>query len=209
MSARRSVYLLGAILVGGCWLLAPAAALAQSYNTTLVETPNGRVFYTAAAGAPYVPVPEVTWYGLPAGSGPYAWPWASADVASSYYYGPGAVAVSGTVPIGSTGGTIVGGEPAAANAPAPAAATLEVRLPAKAELWIQDRKTGQTGDVRRFVSPVLEPGSSYVYRLRARWTANGQTVTREQPLMVRAGELKTVTFVAALAEARQPAHGGR
>ena len=46
-------------------------------------------------------------------------------------------------------------------------ATLVVEVPANARLYINDQMTRQTGQVRTFNSPALEPGRTYAYKLVA------------------------------------------
>lgn len=203
MNARSVRNRFAAVWVVCLLLAAPAAAPAQTYNTTLLETPNGRIFYTAPAGAPYVPLWDAPWSGLWDGAGPYGRSWAPVEAISSSYYGAAFPPVSGLTPAGPTASPVGGLTPDAPGL-APAPATLEVHLPAHAELWIQGRKMSQSGTERRFESPSLEPGSSYVYNVRARWTAHGQAITREQPVMVRAGEVTVMTLVSALAEGPPP-----
>src|SRR5438876_2084622 len=55
------------------------------------------------------------------------------------------------------------------NEKEPAPATVEVRLPAAAELFFDGAPTMQRGLVRRFVTPPLEPGWGYTYKVTARW----------------------------------------
>jgi uncharacterized protein (TIGR03000 family) len=55
-------------------------------------------------------------------------------------------------------------------------ATIEVRLPADAELELNGNKTGSTGEVRRFESPSLETGRTSTCTLKATW--RGQGITR-------------------------------
>ncbi len=53
----------------------------------------------------------------------------------------------------------------------------------------------QTGTTRRFVSPTLEAGENYEYKLRARWKENGKEVTANRTLSVRAGDKQSVSLV--------------
>jgi uncharacterized protein (TIGR03000 family) len=53
-------------------------------------------------------------------------------------------------------------------------ATLRVLVPANAQVEIDGKATTQTGEVRRFVSPPLEPGKSYKYTIKASWVTAGQ-----------------------------------
>src|SRR5262249_505991 len=84
-------------------------------------------------------------------------------------------------------------------APAPEAdssnaATLIIRVPADAELWVQGVKMADTGPSRRFVSPALEPGEDYVYRVRARWTRDAGSADQTRNVDVHAGDRITVDF---------------
>jgi uncharacterized protein (TIGR03000 family) len=91
--------------------------------------------------------------------------------------------------------------PAPAPAPAPAPkpegttpkvgsltqATLIVSLPADAKLTIDGAETASKSAVRTFISPELKSGVDYVYTLKAEMVSNGQTVTAEKQVTVRAG----------------------
>ncbi len=65
---------------------------------------------------------------------------------------------------------------------------LRVYLPANAQLLIEGAKTQQTGEVRRFQSPPLAVGRTYVYTLRATWTEGGQEKVTERKVEVRPGQ---------------------
>lgn len=69
-------------------------------------------------------------------------------------------------------------------------ATVRVHLPvANAELMVDDMATRQTGADRVFVSPLLEPGMSYVYTIKAIWRPNNYTtITRTRKVKVKAGQ---------------------
>src|SRR5207245_10829800 len=61
----------------------------------------------------------------------------------------------------------------------PNVAMLQVRVPENAEIWFAGSKTNQTGPVRHFVSPSLQPGRTFTYEIRARWTdASGRRLDR-------------------------------
>jgi uncharacterized protein (TIGR03000 family) len=79
-------------------------------------------------------------------------------------------------------------------------ATVVVRLPAGARLTIDGRPTRATGATRRFVSPPLQPGKTYTYRLRAEMGLEGRTVSATQTVTVQAGRRSQVQF--GLSEAR-------
>jgi uncharacterized protein (TIGR03000 family) len=69
-----------------------------------------------------------------------------------------------------------------------------VKVPADAEVWFGSGKTRQTGELREFVSPELEPGRDYTYEVKARWTENGKEVVRTRTFDVSAGAWLVVDF---------------
>jgi uncharacterized protein (TIGR03000 family) len=80
-------------------------------------------------------------------------------------------------------------------------AHVTVRVPADAQIWVENQATMQTGAVRNFVSPELVPGRDYLYDIRAVWQQDGHTVQQDRQLTVRAGSNITLDF-------NQPAPGG-
>jgi uncharacterized protein (TIGR03000 family) len=76
------------------------------------------------------------------------------------------------------------------------AASLEVHVPAEAEIWFDGARTQQSGAVRVFVSPPLPAGKEYVYEVQARWKQDGRDVVQRQEVAVRAGQRVRVDFVA-------------
>lgn len=76
-------------------------------------------------------------------------------------------------------------EPAAKAEPA----VLVVRVPAKAKVLVDGAPTQQTGEVRRFASPPLEPGPSYTYTVAAVLEPNNYTkITRTRKVSVKPGQ---------------------
>jgi len=72
---------------------------------------------------------------------------------------------------------------------------VQVRLPTEfATVWFGGSKTNQSGAVREFVSPALEPGGDYVYEIRARWRESGGIVDQTRQVTVRAGQRVVVNF---------------
>jgi uncharacterized protein (TIGR03000 family) len=99
-------------------------------------------------------------------------------------------------------GPIVGALPAYGDAaPYDSAAaralpvTIDVTLPANAELWIEGKKMTQKGAHRKFVSPPLPPGERYTYELGAKWKDGDKEVSRTQSLDVTPGHAHVVDFV--------------
>jgi uncharacterized protein (TIGR03000 family) len=81
--------------------------------------------------------------------------------------------------------------------PAPTAttATIEVIVPADAQVAFDGAPTRQKGTDRIFVTPSLPAGQSH-YTVTATWTDNGQPVTREMHIRVAPGSRVLVNFQA-------------
>ena len=73
-------------------------------------------------------------------------------------------------------------------------AQLTVRLPANAQLWVEDFQPKQTGPVRVLTTPQLQPGQPYHYTLKAQWDENGHPVTQQRTVDFQAGGNVTVDF---------------
>jgi uncharacterized protein (TIGR03000 family) len=87
---------------------------------------------------------------------------------------------------------LLGGRAAAqAN---PLSASVEVRLPAGAELWFDGVAAPQTAERRAFTTPPLQPGLTYRYEVQVRWREGGRDVVRGEHVTVRAGEAVVVDF---------------
>lgn len=83
--------------------------------------------------------------------------------------------------------------PAVPQKPAPAILIIEV--PPQATLWIEDQRMSQTGPVRSFQSPPLQPGKTYLYKIRLSWPGpNGQPITTEHEITVQAGQTQRIDF---------------
>ncbi|MCI0705208.1 MAG: TIGR03000 domain-containing protein [Planctomycetia bacterium] len=73
-------------------------------------------------------------------------------------------------------------------------ATITVKLPPGATLYVDDRKSPSKDPVRQFSTPPLPAGREYAYLLRAEVIRNGQPETITQKVPFRAGERVTVDF---------------
>jgi len=94
------------------------------------------------------------------------------------------------VPPASTG---VGGQ---TNLTASGPATIDIRVPSDGEVWIQGTKLTQSGELRRFVSPSLDPHQMYSYEITARWIGrDGNPVVFNRRLIVKPGDHEAVNFV--------------
>jgi uncharacterized protein (TIGR03000 family) len=67
-------------------------------------------------------------------------------------------------------------------------ASIEVRLPDRAELLFQGVRTAQTGARRSFTTPSLARGQVYAYEVAARWSEGKGEVVRRERITVRAGD---------------------
>lgn len=73
--------------------------------------------------------------------------------------------------------------------------TLEVRLPSeKAEVFVDNAPTKQTGLVRSFSSPPLSSKDNYKYEIRAQWSANGKKHNVSQTVSGKPGEKLVADF---------------
>ncbi len=99
------------------------------------------------------------------------------------------------------------GGPAGAQPPERAPATLIVTVPAGASLTIEGEATRQTGAERRYVSPPLVAGKTYVYSLTATWDDGGVTRKMERQVEVKAGKEVRVDLGGAVADRLRPPPG--
>jgi uncharacterized protein (TIGR03000 family) len=82
-------------------------------------------------------------------------------------------------------------------------AIIDLLVPAQAEVWFDGQKTTQTGKVREFITPSLNPDKSYRYDIKVRWTTDGKEVIRKREVEVHAGDHLGVNFLPA-AERKMP-----
>jgi len=82
------------------------------------------------------------------------------------------------------------------------AVRINVRVPADAEVWVEEEQTSQMGALRRFVSPPLDPAGTYTYTVRARWRDQGGEVERTRKAQVKAGDEITLSFLTSARDKR-------
>jgi uncharacterized protein (TIGR03000 family) len=70
----------------------------------------------------------------------------------------------------------------------PTRATIVVSLPAEAKLFVDNKATVSTSNVRTFASPALELGKDFEYSLRAEMVRDGQKLVTSKTVLVRAGQ---------------------
>jgi uncharacterized protein (TIGR03000 family) len=80
--------------------------------------------------------------------------------------------------------------------PASERATITVKLPPGATLYVDDRKSPSQDPVRSFATPPLPTGREFAYLLKAEVIRNGQPETLTQKVPFRAGERVVVDFTA-------------
>jgi uncharacterized protein (TIGR03000 family) len=135
-------------------------------------------------------------YGSPYYSSSY---YVSPIYSSNYYVEPYYSSVPVYTPgyVESSYAPVVTNPPASTTTTTVAPATVEVRVPANAEVWFGDFKTSQTGSDRVFSSPPLPRDRDYTYQVRARWMENGQPVERTREVHVTGGQSQVVDFMSA------------
>lgn len=101
--------------------------------------------------------------------------------------------------INSTGPTVAMQSFYSAPATSAGKADLTVRVPADAQVWLGSMQSGQTGAERHFSFPALPAGSN-MFTVRATWMENGQTVSRDKQVDMKAGGNEMVDFTKAGAD---------
>jgi uncharacterized protein (TIGR03000 family) len=74
-------------------------------------------------------------------------------------------------------------------------ATINVRVVPDALVFFDDEPTKQSGEMRRFTSPPLNPGNVYHYTVRVKWDDNGKAMEDTRKIEVRAGRPTVVDFL--------------
>ncbi len=75
--------------------------------------------------------------------------------------------------------------------------TLTLEFPAAADVWLNGtRVDGSAAATRELTSPTVEPGTPYVFDVRAEWTADGKTYGYDRKVTVAGGERAKVTVLA-------------
>jgi uncharacterized protein (TIGR03000 family) len=73
-------------------------------------------------------------------------------------------------------------------------ARLVVRLPADAQLFIDDNLMKSSSTQRTFVTPLLRPGQTYFYDLKAELVRDGKTVSQTRRVLLRPGDAIEASF---------------
>ncbi len=72
---------------------------------------------------------------------------------------------------------------------------LDIRVPANAEVWVNDKKMSLTGTLRTYTDDSLTTGQTYSYKIKAEWTPKGGSKeSHQRTVEARPGERKSVDF---------------
>src|SRR5262245_17721726 len=74
------------------------------------------------------------------------------------------------------------------------AATIRVRVPESAEVWVEKEKLPAASSERSFQTPPLSAGKTQIYSIRAKWNEGGKEVEQYRVVGVKAGETAKVVF---------------
>jgi uncharacterized protein (TIGR03000 family) len=87
-------------------------------------------------------------------------------------------------------------------------ATVTVRLPDNAKLFVDGQAIALNSSSRTFVTPQLERGKEYYYTIKAEWNRDGKTVSDTKRVVVQSGKTSSVEFAdsAAVVKDEAPAH---
>jgi uncharacterized protein (TIGR03000 family) len=81
--------------------------------------------------------------------------------------------------------------------------TVQVLLPADGEVWLDGKKTEQTGTVRVITTPPLSPGQIEKHALRVAFKQNGQEVNQTVDVQLQQGSQRILNFMPASANGKK------
>jgi uncharacterized protein (TIGR03000 family) len=74
-------------------------------------------------------------------------------------------------------------------------ATVELIVPADAQVWFNGAPTTLTGTVRRFVTPPLSADTDYSYEIKVKGTRDGKAFETTKNISVVAGGLRQLNLL--------------
>jgi uncharacterized protein (TIGR03000 family) len=83
----------------------------------------------------------------------------------------------------------------------PNVVVMVAHVPEDAFIWFEDAPTRQTGTLRWYESPPLEPGHNYSYTIRIVWYEDGEWVSQVHKYPVKAGDIRCIDIIPSDAEA--------
>jgi uncharacterized protein (TIGR03000 family) len=81
-------------------------------------------------------------------------------------------------------------------------AKLTVQFPAAAEVWLNGKKTDGKGEEQVLTSPVLRPGQTFTFEVKARWQVGGKTYEANRTVTLAPGD-KSRLFVVSGTEVKE------
>ncbi len=123
-------------------------------------------------------------YGYNTYSNPQPYNYSSPIFYGNYYPGTVGVSQSYYPPMGQMQGAT------SANR-----AFIDVRVPANAQVFFDGSPTQQRGMERQFMTPPLERGSHYTYRVKAQWMQDGKKREATKTVQLTPGQTSNVNFL--------------
>jgi uncharacterized protein (TIGR03000 family) len=188
--AAGKLYVLAAVAM----IFIPTPGKAQLYDAfTVLRLPDRTVYF-----APQGYLPAAAFFPTVFDAYPYrGWP-ASYPLAS-YPFAPGSINPMSFSPLSY--------DPTANSQPMLENSSISLRVPSSAEVLIQGKKMKETGTDRQFTLPPLDPQKTYDYDVRVTWSDNGRQISDTHHLKVRAGDQKSISYVAAVAKQQASSAG--
>jgi uncharacterized protein (TIGR03000 family) len=179
---------LRSVICGAALLLTPALAAAQVYVApAAVPFPGSAQAGTSQVYHYFNGVPYYQGFYYPGPTGTYPGPLDELFRTPAGFDIPNLIVVTPVVPPSATG--------AAVATPATETATLDIRLPADAELYLQGKKSNQIGSERYFVTPPLEPGQTFTCRIKAVWREDGRDREVVRSVVLAPGDHSSLTLL--------------
>jgi uncharacterized protein (TIGR03000 family) len=85
-------------------------------------------------------------------------------------------------------------EGATTEPPPPPEASIRVKVPADALVFVNDRPTTSTGEDRNYVSRGLATGRTYAYKLRIEYAVDGEPIVENKLVRLQAGDAVELSF---------------
>jgi uncharacterized protein (TIGR03000 family) len=182
---------LRSVIGGAALLLTPALAAAQVYVApAAVPYPGSAQAATSQVYHYFNGVPYYQGFYYPGPAGTYPGLLDELFRTPTGFDIPNLIVITPVVPSSAT-------EAVVATVPTPATetATLDIRLPADAELYLQGRKSSQTGSERYFVTPPLAQGQTFTCRIKAIWREDGRDREVVRTIVLASGDHSSLTLL--------------
>jgi len=135
-------------------------------------------------------------WGIGIGLGyPYWGGWGGSYYASPGYYYSDPYAYSAPTYVSPSPGYQSSYPPSSTTQTSTAPGYVRIRVPADAQVFIDNTPTSQSGPDRVFVTPPLDPNQRYSYDISARWMENGQERSLNRTVQPMPGQTVDVDFM--------------